>query len=229
MVSAWIVSLLFLNAHSSSQGCFVEHLREARELNMHRLPLYSKASQGRSLRISSLLISTEWLAQIPALMIEKEAKAFIPLGVNLTCESFVSMKSVGPYHARVLPSPTLSHYRSLDLKELGSQSKKLIRKNDYHALTETLLKELHILEQEPRFHCMTRHLLESLAKIAMQAPSQLDKIKRDQTKRDLNQLIERLLRQHLMTLGMATTLDDWAAPLQAEGIPIICQDVPKIL
>ncbi len=29
-------------------------------------------------------------------------------------------------------------------------------------------------------------------------------------------------------LWLAGKADDWAAPLQAQGIPIICQDVPYI-
>jgi hypothetical protein len=37
-----------------------------------------------------------------------------------------------------------------------------------------------------------------------------------------------VLRLHLFTLGDAAKLDALAAPIQARGIPILCQDVPPI-
>ena len=83
------------------------------------------------------------------------------------------------------------------------------------------------LEDYPNFHCMVRHLLESMLRISNLAPIH----EREATELGLpptRDLSWTLVRMHTLVLTEAVEVDGLAAPLQAEGLPIICRDVPPI-
>jgi hypothetical protein len=90
------------------------------------------------------------------------------------------------------------------------------------------------LADYPRFFCMGRHLVESLVRIAALAPRYEETRIQRKVKSSPLPISRGLIESHLTLL--ATTgeavgqpgLDTWAAPLQAKGIPIICNDVPPI-
>ena len=87
--------------------------------------------------------------------------------------------------------------------------------------------ELARLAPAPEYHCMTRHLIESLWRVAVLAPLH-ERLAAERAVRSTRDLSELLLRLHLSALPEGAKLDRAAAPLQARGIPIICRDVPPI-
>lgn len=208
-------------------GCFEEHLNEARSLNKLRAPLYARITHGKSEKVSAFLISAEYLAKFSASSIDRESQAFEKYGVNITCESFVSMSTAPQFHSYVLPLPNLSEYRELDLSEFKSRAKKMLVARAWTELTDSIEKEVNALNKAPEFNCMTRHLLESAAKISSQAPAQLKRLKSKKAP-DASPLIQKLISNHLLLLGAGQLLDSWAAPIQATGVPMICQDIPVI-
>jgi hypothetical protein len=74
---------------------------------------------------------------------------------------------------------------------------------------------------------MTRHLLESALRITNGARRYAAEAEARGVASPAG-LSRALLSMHLTTLGEGARLDRRAAPLQAEGVPIICQDVPPI-
>lgn len=66
---------------------------------------------------------------------------------------------------------------------------------------------------------MIRHFLESIRRVAGLAPTYGVRTMF---------ISKQMLWAHVRSLKKASELDQMAAPLQAEGLPILCQDVPYI-
>jgi hypothetical protein len=75
---------------------------------------------------------------------------------------------------------------------------------------------------------MLRHLLGSALRISNQAPRYEAQARAARIRASPGAISRTMLDLHLRMLGEAARLDRAAAPLQAEGIPILCQDVPPI-
>ncbi|MBA4159172.1 MAG: hypothetical protein H0X65_17100 [Gemmatimonadetes bacterium] len=217
--------------HSAANGkhdCFQRHLREAIELNRERLPLYSQLTDGASERISRRLIWSERLALPVAWYIDRRASGYLQAGIPLVCDEFVSMELTPPFRARapIAPQPVTT-FRPTDTRRVRRAVRGSYRQGGFPGVSAVLEGELRRLEDAPTYHCMLRHLLESALRIANLAPIQAARAEElgMDSPEGLSWL---LLRLHLLTLEDAARLDRAAAPLQAEGIPIICQDVPPI-
>jgi hypothetical protein len=70
-------------------------------------------------------------------------------------------------------------------------------------------------------------VLESIARIGLLAPLHERMASRAKLASPLA-LEEDLLRAHFGGLGASAYIDTIAAPLQARGVPIVCNDVPVI-
>ncbi|HEV2132239.1 MAG TPA: hypothetical protein VGR27_14085, partial [Longimicrobiaceae bacterium] len=215
-------------AAGGEHDCFQRHLREAIQLNRERLPLYSHLTQGASERISRRLIWSERLALPVAWYIDRRASGYLQAGIPLVCDEFVSMELTPAFRART-PNPPqpLSAFQQVDTHRVRGAIRSSYREGGFPGVSTVLEAELRLLEEAPTYHCMLRHLLESALRIANLAPIQAARAEAlgMDSPEGLSWL---LLRLHLLTLEDAARLDRAAAPLQAEGIPIICQDVPPI-
>jgi hypothetical protein len=203
------------------------HLREAAALNRARMPLYDSLTDGRSRGISRRLIWTERLALPVAWWVDWRARRFQREGIRIVCDDFVPMATTPGFRAR-MDDPPLAEFVPADARRIRRTVERARRRGGFPAASEALVAELERLSSAPAYHCMLRHLLESALRISNQAP-------RYQAEAQARGLIDSpaglsrtLLDLHLALLGEAARLDRRAAPLQAEGIPILCQDVPPI-
>jgi hypothetical protein len=205
--------------------CVSHHLREAIDLNSERLEKYFAVSGGRSLPISLRLVTLERaiLLVVPAL--EIPAKFYQKRGVPVLCLDMVPMEDAPPFVERV--STPVEPYSPRSGRELKDKLARLYDQGKLEPLEEALEKELAELHEAPSYHCMTRHLLESILRSARLEPL----YERMSVERGLpkpNFISKTFIRAQIRQLAKATEIDDEAAPLQAEGIPIICRDVPPI-
>ena len=86
---------------------------------------------------------------------------------------------------------------------------------------------LREIEAEPNFHCMQRHLIESIGRTAMLAPV-YEQMAKDRELKSPQALIRQFLKLQIWGLRLGKWLDSKALPLQIEGLGIICHDVPGI-
>ena len=68
-------------------------------------------------------------------------------------------------------------------------------------------------------------MLESLRRISNLAPIQQERAQQVGLEGALALSEDKL---HFLSLTAATKLDEQAAPIQSEGVPIVCRDVPSI-
>jgi hypothetical protein len=209
--------------------CMERHLREAVALNRERMPLYDSLSGGRSRGISRRLIWTERLALAAAWYVDWRARTFQREGIRIVCDDFVPMAHTPAFRPRAAdPPPPLSAFVPADARRIRRAVERAQRRGGFPAASAVLERELEALHGMPAYHCMVRHLLESALRISNQAPRYAAEARARGLAGSPEGLSRTLLDLHLLSLGEAAKLDARAAPLQAEGIPIICQDVPPI-
>jgi hypothetical protein len=206
-------------------GCFESHLLDAIELNQERAPLYASASAGRSQRISSRLITSERALLPPSRWLDRRAASWQAAGVGLLCDELVSLDDAPAFVARVTP-PATAYVRPDGLAIAAGLTGALLSAG-YDGLHAAIETELAALAPTPAYHCMLRHVLESTLRAVNLAPvheaesAQLGLASPRAISRDL-------IVAQIGLIAVATTLDDDAAALQADGIPILCRDVPPI-
>ncbi len=100
--------------------------------------------------------------------------------------------------------------------------------NDDYAGTAVGAREwLQQLEKNPGFHCLERHFVESMGRAATIAPQQ-SKLAKENLGIGSLWVSKIFIKSHFDLMQQAQELDSKAAPLQAQGIAIICQDIPPI-
>jgi hypothetical protein len=203
------------------------HLREAAHLNRQRMPLYSALTGGRSRGISRRLIWTERLAIPVAWYVDWRARNFLRAGIRVTCDDFVPMAHTPAFRERIADPPPLSSFTPSDPRRIRRTIDGAYRSGGFPAAAIAIEREIGQLQTTPAFHCMMRHLLESALRISNQA-SVYEAQAGERGLRSPAGVSRLMLNLHLSTLGEAAKLDRRAAPLQAEGIAILCQDVPPI-
>jgi hypothetical protein len=218
-------------AVSKTKECFREHLREAIAINKARRPLYARLSNFHSNEISDRLIAGEQLAKLASYLFhnfDAQAERYQEKGINIVCDEFVSMSLTPKFQAYgSLPHPDLIRFQELDPYILR---RSLVRAID-DGYPQTVAAAKHwigvIEKSDARFYCMTRHLLESVGRIAKLAPSHIRKAKKLGMDSPAH-LSDSMISSHLLMLPESVALDTLAAPIQAQGIQILCQDVPPI-
>lgn len=208
--------------------CFQEHLHEAIEKNEQRRPLYSSLSGGRSEALSDKLIESEKMSLIFARNIDEAAEPFQAVGIRIPCDEFISMSETPEFRDRFPFDPEpLSSYEVVDGSQFRQDLETAFEEGGFAAVSSLSTELLHSLEEPRAYHCMMRHTLESLRRIANFAPVHDARAKELGAQSPL-WLSEDLVRLHVLPLDAVAKLDEQASPLQAEGLPILCQDVPPI-
>ena len=209
--------------------CMADHLREAKEINHTRLPLYADLTDGESRKVSWTLIGSEAMGIPFAELMERLNKSLREAGVNILCEDFVSMDRTPTFRrqqdGQPLPIKDFQSDRGWD--EIGDFWR-LGRSGSYAELARTTDVVLAELTLVPTYHCMYRHILESIRRAASKAENQLERARAKGLGAEAERVIDLLVTSQLAVLPLAMKIDDWSAPINARGIPIVCQDVPPI-
>jgi hypothetical protein len=217
------------SAEAPTSRCMERHLREAAALNKERMPLYDTLTGGRSRGISRRLIWTERLAVPVAWWVDWRARQFQRAGIPIVCDDFVPMAHTPAFRPRAThPPQPLEAFVPADARRIRRAVQRAQRVGGFAAASTVLEREIQALAGTPEYHCMLRHLLESALRISNQAPRYAAQARARGVLADPAELSRTMLDLHLTMLGDAAKLDRRAAPLQAEGVPLICQDVPPI-
>jgi len=203
------------------------HMREALALNRARAPLYAELTRGRSRGISRTLVWAERAAIPVARYLDWRAAEFQRAGIAVVCDDFVPMHDTPAFRPRADDPPPLSAFAPADVRGLRRAVRRAYRAGGFAAASGALEGEVERLSAVPAFHCMTRHLLESALRVSNGAQRHAAEARARGIASPAG-LSRTLLELHLGALGASARLDRRAAPLQAEGVPILCQDVPPI-
>lgn len=207
-------------------GPFEAHLREAIALNRARAPLYAARTAGRSHAVSRRLIASEYLLLPVARWFDARAARYHAAEVPLLDALFVSMAEAPPYGATT-PSTLPEAYAPPRPVRVRTEVVQGYRANGYAGAAVCVQRALENVNAYPHVDGMMRHLLESLRRLCSVAPRAVAAA-RAREMASPGWLLGLLFWGHLAALGFAARLDARARPLQCEGVPIVCHDVPHI-
>lgn len=212
----------------SSGACISIHLKEAIEINKDRKVRYSRLSDGRSEEITSGLIHLELLMLPVSYVFDRLARKYQRDAIPVFCQDMMPM-SLTPDFAPQFPNgnPDIKTYFEPSASRIKRDLRNGLEHDGLIGIEREAMKWYNVLAQERRFNCLTRHFLESTIRSARLA-KKYDQKARAQKTRSPNRLMLRYLKSSLSAFGIAISLDKKAAPLQAQGLPILCQDVPHI-
>lgn len=209
------------------RDCFQRHLRDAIRLNERRAPLYAAWSDGAARPVSRRLIRAERRALMAAWLVDRRARRFQEAGIPIGCAEFISMSLTPPLGTAPLAPPPEPYTPGPDADSLASALASAYGSGGFAGVAAAAEGLLETIDEKPRYHCMLRHLVESLWRVAELAPWHAVGANEAGLPATVP-LSELLLRLHLAALPDGARLDREAAPLQQAGIPILCRDVPPI-
>jgi len=210
-------------------GPFEEHLRDAIRINRERRPRYSALTSGKSLFISDILIRSEQLSIPFAILTDLCSIPFRKRGIRVVELEFISMDKI-PAFSEKLPfqAPSMSEFTPSRPGLMVLNFSLSALKGGWGEASRKLKSELHRLEATPGLHLMLKHILESMLRITMLAPVHQRKCKEQRLWISTTPISVYLYVSHLLAIPFASWLDWKTAPLLAEGVPILYQDVPAI-
>jgi hypothetical protein len=214
------IPLLTCSAFAKAEHfCMSRHIHEAMLLNQERKPQYAALTGGKSIPVSETLMDYEKALIIQSRLADLVALPFQWTGSSIMCAEFVSMSETPPFRTHYeVGAPNIMNFHPASWREIGTSLQGAVKNNDFQMVKTIADRQIVELEKEPRFNCMMRHFLESIRRIAGLAPSY----------KYGTFISKRLLLGHLNDFELVAEIDQRAAPVQASGVPIICQDVPHI-
>ncbi len=228
MKNLWIGLLLCASASAQPWSCFSDHVSEAIQLNSERAPKYSDLSLGASWWLSKELVASERVSWFAAKGLQLMAGKFWRAGIPILCADFAPMNTAPAFKERFdFDPPKLADYRHPDVNRWVRELSFAVSKTGFLTVHQTAVRFIKDVEGPPGFHCMAKHVLESVARVAYLAP-QYEALAKQKGLSSPARLARLNLKLHLQGLRLAVDLDRRAAPLQALGIPILCNDVPAL-
>lgn len=200
------------------------HLLEAIFLNLKRLPKYAKISGGKSIPVSLMLISSEILSLLTAIIMDFRARYWQKRGVPVFEHEFIPMSKTPSFKGDLVPPgfERLPQYK-YGKKELED----LLKARNLKGLSEALEKRLNELGAFQGIFCMTRHTLESFLRSSNLAAMHIERAAQKNVKSPESFCLQNL-KAHLLALDFCMLLDKVAFTVQKDGLLIVGNDVPHI-
>ncbi len=211
-------------------GCFTEHVREGRHLNQQRRSQYFDLAQKHGLgkeakKVSRSLIGLENLMIPFARYFDFRAKKY--KDINLFCDEFVDINLSPDFTTKPAKIPSEKFVKKLKIvKSYEKEVRELLQNYKWEEVRE-LSHEVISKFPNKETHCLQKHSIESIGRIAWLAPDKIEMAK-DNNLKNPKRLISSMIKLHFMGFGYAQRIDAKAYELQKVGIPIVCRDIPPV-
>lgn len=219
----FILLLLTLPCHA---GYFTDHVKESILINRDRKIIYSQMTAGKSDQAIKKLISVERMMLPFSMVYDHRASWFQKRGVPVFKDEFVPMIALPEYDTNA-PAPA-SEIESVPWKAYREELRILIKRKDREKLLSRSLEIIHQMETQKEYWCLTRHLVESVYRIAWFLPKRIEEARLKNIKSPEN-LIWDVIEFHLIGFRLFASIDLKAAPIQKSGVPMICSELPNLL
>lgn len=213
-------------AKSYSKNCFREHISESIAINKERKKDYARMTDGESDKIFTHLIAMEHLTLPVAFYYDLKARPFQKKGMDLFCHEFMSMNKVSTFDEtkRIIPDYA---FPVLSFAQYKKDLRDAVRNDDLALVKKLSLEQLDILRPYPQFHCMTRHMIESIYRFAYfvnirEKEAQELKVESPRT------LMMKVISSHLLGMDDSIKIDRWSRSIQEKGVPILCSELPDL-
>jgi hypothetical protein len=223
------LSVLAATHAHAEEHCLSQHLKDAIRLNHSRFDKYSNLTHGESERISRRLMRFEKLGLLPAAFIDLQSRPLQKKGIPIICDELVSMSTVPEFSEQgPVPADPIELFHPINAHEIAQSIRDAYHAEGFDGVRRASQEWLRVTNQTPTYHCLVRHFLDSVVRAANLAPIHIEQSKPANESRASARLSWEFIEMQLFGLAEMEKIDELAAPLQAQGIPILCQDVPQI-
>lgn len=226
-----LVFLFGIHSQAAGQGCLFRHLEDALKINQARRGVYGAVNGGVSFVVSDSLIQFERDLLPMAKWADLVAVPLQHQGVPVLCNDLKDMKLAPSLNAHLPTSswPNELNFVFLNITQMQLELSEALD-SGFPAVEKRGLFFLGKLEGEPRLNCLLRHFLESIVLFARNAPAYQKKLSKNPFLAvELKWMMHRLIQSHIKFLVKSDVIDRLALPVQTQGIPILCDDVPRLL
>jgi hypothetical protein len=220
-------STSFAEAENRCFNAIQNHVKEAIVHNKKVAPIYSELSHGSSTLLSWSLIATEEISIFLLKGMEKNAKFYQEKGIPLLCEEISDMKTLPVFQKQLRSELRPNKFFEYDQRKIRKQIKELTNNDQFDKAYQSIASDLIVLDNYPYQLCLTRHILESIARTLLLSPKHRAAAKKLDLP-DPKEIIKDFITIQRRSLPLAYYLDKWAFSLQKEGLMIYCQDVPAV-
>jgi len=233
LTNIWGISGFSCELNRDQRHPITQHVQSAIKLNQERKQLYQKYFGNQAKRVFKRLILIEKLMLPPSWYFDSRAKDYLCGGVPIFSDDLVDVGLTPEFsHERILPQVDEEIYSKEQIKNRIKQLKSKVKKIKSKNLPlEDLIAEVKqlIIDSKKDIHhnCLVRHFLESIHLGLYNLPQHRLKAKSLGMRDPLDLGLDFALVQ-INALKFMNDLDRMADPLQKEGIPIFCQDIPPI-
>ncbi len=207
-------------------GYFTDHVKDSIAVNSKRKPFYSKLTEGKSDPAMKKLILLEKKMLPFSVFYDARASWYHRRGIPVLKDEFVPMIAL-PEIDPEAPAPE-NNISDIPWQKYKSEFKEIIRKKDRTKLLSRSLEIIHELENQKEYWCLTRHLVESIYRVAWFLPVRIKEARAKKVKSPEN-LIWDIIDFHLVAFSRFAEIDSMAAPVQKSGVPMICSELPDLL
>lgn len=210
-------------------GHFFEmHIRESICVNKARKPLYSKLTNGKSEKLSNTFLRNQHFSLPIARFTDYLGKRYQKLGIPILELDLVSMHNIDKFKESSDQEPMpISAYTPIDVMQIRQELRKAYKDGGFEAVSTTAQNKIDDIAPIKTYHSMTKHMLESIVRMSNLGDIYIQ-MALDRGIKSPRKLSRFMLTLHMNAMIGCKTLDKLAAPFQADGIPIINQDVPAI-
>lgn len=185
---------------------------------------YSVLTNGTSNRIYNELILSEKMTLKVAQHFDRQAAAYQDQGMNLFCDEFVKMEE-GENRPNKIPTNQFSTFHWKRHQKIIKSALKLKRPAE---IRKAALNALMELKKQPDYYCFTRHMFESIYRLAFFLPLRQEEAKAKNLPSP-SHLFYQIMGLHNFSLSFTNHLDHLSAATQEKGIPILCNELPDLL
>lgn len=203
---------------------FAHHVSTAFDINKERKELYSELTQGQSEKVSNRMLLMEASLLPIAKVMDIEASYFHKHNIPVLKIELMPM-ALGEFAGFTGFQATV--FNSMDINFLKTELGNILESENFEKLSQKADDYLNSMREEQGAHCMVRHFLESIRRTANYAPIHISHAEALGLKSPKS-LIKRFISLHLTGMKKAEKIDSLAFEFQAQGLPIVCQDLPYI-
>tara|TARA_R110002049_G_scaffold18017_2_gene69379 strand:- start:634 stop:1296 length:663 start_codon:yes stop_codon:yes gene_type:complete len=214
-------------SYALSEHCAYDHIKEAMEINRSHRTLYKEGDKKSAVKIINRLIFLEKIMLPFSRKLDRSTKKLVSAGFPMWCEDFVSMDNLPDFQINSdIPSTT---YASLD-KDTFNEITKSLKAYEFNHSSKLYSKIVFVLDtklNDHHYNCLTRHFLESIArslKLSIERRPYITK----EFERDFFKANKLMMKQMRLALIFVRGLDKRASNVQAQGTPVLCQEMPII-
>ncbi len=204
--------------------CFQNHILESISINKTRQEVYSKLTEGKSNRIYRELIGYEKLSLTVATFFDLKAMPYQKAGMNIFCKEFKALIQ----SPRLLSQSPQESFSAINRKSIEQKISTALKTKETEKVKKASLEILEGLKTQPSYYCLSRHFIESIYRFAHFAPI-WSKQAEEKGLKDPSKMIFKVMKMHALGLKGTFAIDRKSQPIQAQGIPMLCAEVPDLL